>query len=106
MGKSREGRRRLSSVDRLPAELRARLKQAVRDALMTVDQLRALANENGGRISRSAIGRFKVREEQEVLREFRKPGTAGAVLELYHQLNPAERARFCSILRILDGVAE
>lgn len=102
MGTTRQGCHRLSSVDRLPSELRERLKRAVADATMTVDQLHATANEGRERISRSAIGRFKRREE----RALKKPDTADGVVLLYLQLPPVERERFQTILRILSGGAK
>jgi len=57
-------RKRLSTIDALPADVRAELNAAIEEKRLTVDELWELVREKGGDVSRSAVGRYKVREEQ------------------------------------------
>ncbi len=57
-------RKRLSTIDALPADVRAELNAAIEENRLTVDELWELVREKGGDVSRSAVGRYKVREEQ------------------------------------------
>lgn len=57
-------RKRLSTIDLLPADVRAELNTAIEEGRLRVDDLWALVREKGGDVSRSAIARYKVREEQ------------------------------------------
>lgn len=57
-------RKRLSSIDALPADVRAELNAAIEEKRLTVDELWELVRDKGGDVSRSAVGRHKVREEQ------------------------------------------
>lgn len=64
-------RRRLSTIDLLPADVRAELNMAIEEGRLRVDDLWALVREKGGDVSRSAVARYKVREEQHMA-AFRK----------------------------------
>lgn len=57
-------RKRLSSIDALPADVRAELNAAIEEKRLTVDELWELVRDKGGDVSRSAVGRHKLREEQ------------------------------------------
>lgn len=57
-------RKRLSTIDALPADVRAELNAAIEENRLTVDELWELVRDKGGDVSRSAVGRYKVREEQ------------------------------------------
>jgi hypothetical protein len=59
-------RRRPSTIDLLPRDVRDSLNEAIADGRMSVDDLWALVKDKGGdAISRSAVGRYKVREERQ-----------------------------------------
>jgi hypothetical protein len=61
-------RRRPSTIDLLPKDLRDSLNDAIADGRMSVDDLVALLRDKGANeISRSAVGRYKVREERQML---------------------------------------
>lgn len=64
-------RKRLSTIDLLPADVRAELNMAIEEGRLRVDDLWALVREKGGDVSRSAVARYKVREEQHMA-AFRK----------------------------------
>lgn len=64
-------RKRLSTIDLLPADVRAELNAAIEEGRLRVDDLWALVREKGGDVSRSAVARYKVREEQH-MSAFRK----------------------------------
>lgn len=64
-------RKRLSTIDLLPADVRAELNTAIEEGRLRVDDLWALVREKGGDVSRSAVARYKVREEQHMA-AFRK----------------------------------
>ena len=64
-------RKRLSTIDLLPADVRAELNRAIEEGRLRVDDLWALVREKGGDVSRSAVARYKVREEQHMA-AFRK----------------------------------
>lgn len=64
-------RKRLSTIDLLPADVRAELNTAIEEGRLRVDDLWALVREKGGDVSRSAVARYKVREEQHMA-SFRK----------------------------------
>lgn len=57
-------RKRLSSIDVLPADIRRELDTAIEEGRLSVDDLWALVRDKGGDVSRSAVGRYKVREER------------------------------------------
>lgn len=57
-------RKRLSSIDVLPADVRAELNLAIEENRLTIDELWELVRKKGGDVSRSAVHRYKVREEQ------------------------------------------
>lgn len=96
-------RHRLSSIDKLPVELRQRLDTAIAERSKTVDQLLHMLKDAGAtRISRAALGRYKLREERA---STRAPGKAIAVLSQYLRLPETERARFWSALKALHGGA-
>lgn len=57
-------RKRLSTIDALPADVRAELNAAIEEKRLTVDELWELVRDKGGDVSRSAVGRHKLREEQ------------------------------------------
>lgn len=66
--KPRGKRKRPSTIDLLPKDIRDSLNEAIADGRMSVDDLWALVKEKGGdEISRSAVGRYKVREERQML---------------------------------------
>jgi hypothetical protein len=65
--KTRKRRKRLSSIDLLPKDVREALNEAIAEGRMSVDDLWGLVKEKGGDdvdVSRSAVGRYKVREER------------------------------------------
>lgn len=64
-------RRRLSTIDYLPADVRAGLNGMIADGRASVDDLRAFIVDKGGDISRSAVGRYKVRAER-TMDEYRR----------------------------------
>lgn len=57
-------RKRLSTIDVLPADIRRELDAAIEEGRLSVDDLWALVHNKGGDVSRSAVGRYKVREER------------------------------------------
>jgi len=57
-------RKRLSTIDALPADVRAELNMAIEEGRLSVDELWELVRDRGGDVSRSAVGRHKVRQEQ------------------------------------------
>lgn len=58
-------RRRPSSIDLLPKDIREALSDAISEGRMSVDDLLGLLHDKGaGHVSRSAVGRYKVREER------------------------------------------
>ena len=60
-------RRRPSTIDLLPKDIREALNDAIADDRMSVDDLVGLLRDKGaGEISRSAVGRYKVREERQM----------------------------------------
>jgi hypothetical protein len=60
-------RRRTSTIDLLPKDVRESLNDAIAEGRMSVDDLLGLLREKGaGEISRSAVGRYKVREERQM----------------------------------------
>lgn len=64
-------RKRLSTIDLLPADVRAELNMAIEEGRLRIDDLWALVREKGGDVSRSAVARYKIREEQHMA-AFRK----------------------------------
>lgn len=63
----RNARKRLSSIDLLPKDVRDALNDAIAEGRMSVDDLWGLVKAKGGDdadVSRSAVGRYKVREER------------------------------------------
>ncbi|MCA0303490.1 MAG: DUF3486 family protein [Proteobacteria bacterium] len=75
-------RRRLSTIDLLPKDVRDALNEAIAEGRMRVDDLWDLVREKGGaEISRSAVQRYKVREERalEQVREMQR--MAGVVVQ-------------------------
>lgn len=65
--KTRKPRKRLSTIDLLPKDVRDALNEAIAEGRMSVDDLWSLVKEKGGDevdVSRSAVGRYKVREER------------------------------------------
>lgn len=60
----RRTRRRPSTIDLLPKDIRDALNDAIADGRMSVDALWGLVKERGGEVSRSAVGRHKVQEER------------------------------------------
>lgn len=65
--KTRKPRKRLSTIDLLPKDVREALNEAIAEGRMSVDDLWGLVKEKGGDeidVSRSAVGRYKVREER------------------------------------------
>lgn len=66
-GSRRGPRKRLSTIDLLPKDVREALNEAIAEGRMSVDDLWGLVKEKGGGdvdVSRSAVGRYKVREER------------------------------------------
>ncbi|SRR5579883_399352 len=61
-GKGR--RRRPSTIDLLPKDIKDALNDAIAEGTMSVDALWGLVKERGGSVSRSAVGRHKVQEER------------------------------------------
>ena len=57
-------RRRPSTIDLLPKDIRDALNDAIAEGRMSVDELWGLVKERGGEVSRSAVGRHKVQEER------------------------------------------
>lgn len=57
-------RRRPSTIDLLPKDVRDALNDAIAEGRMSVDELWGLVREKGGEVSRSAVGRHKVQEER------------------------------------------
>lgn len=57
-------RRRPSTIDLLPKDVRDALNEAITEGRMSVDELWGLVKEKGGEVSRSAVGRHKVQEER------------------------------------------
>lgn len=57
-------RRRPSTIDLLPKDIRDALNDAISEGRMSVDALWGLVKEKGGEVSRSAVGRHKVQEER------------------------------------------
>lgn len=64
-------RRRLSTIDYLPADVRAGLNEMIAGGRASVDDLRAFIVDKGGTVSRSAAGRYKVRVER-TMDEYRR----------------------------------
>lgn len=69
---------RRSSISRLPAEIRARLDDLIREGALTIDELAAEVQEMGGQVSRSAVGRYKKRMEER-LAEYRQASEVAGV---------------------------
>ena len=67
----KDKRRRLSTIDYLPADVRAGLNEMIADGRASVDDLRAFIVDKGGSVSRSAVGRYKVRAER-TMDEYRR----------------------------------
>jgi len=82
-----KGKRRLSSVDLLPDDLRAKLNEAIADGRMSVDDLWALVRDGGGDISRSAVGRYKVREER-AMEDYRRAQQMASVWSQEREKDP------------------
>lgn len=85
-------RRRPSSIDLLPKDIRESLNDAIADGRMSVDDLWALVRDKGGEaISRSAVGRYKVREER-TLGELREMQRMAEVVTQEAAKDPTGRA--------------
>lgn len=66
-GAGKGKRRRPSTIDLLPRDVRDALNEAIAEGRMSVDDLVALLRDKGAdAISRSAVGRYKVREERQM----------------------------------------
>jgi DNA-binding transcriptional ArsR family regulator len=61
-------RQRISSIDRLPDEIREAVDAAIRERRATIDEIVCAIREMGGDVSRSAVGRYAKRAREQMTR--------------------------------------
>lgn len=57
-----------SSIKRLPPDVREAVDKAIREGRATIAELVALIDEHGGKVSKSAVGRYRKRAEDQMAR--------------------------------------
>lgn len=69
---------RRSSIDKLPTELRETLDRLIREGRYTVTEITAHLQELGAEVKRSAVGDYRKRREQQLIRYREAQEIAGA----------------------------
>lgn len=91
---------RLNSIDRLPLATRRALNAAIAEGGKSIDELLGLVREmDGNAISRSAVHRYKRREE---LAHQSGVATAKGLMRQFLALSDAEQIRFRATLAALS----